>query len=63
LITELATGLSTRGAADLHLVASDSGAEWTIGTGTTRVEATAGELAAWLTGRVTRPEAELPAWI
>lgn len=63
LITELTTGLSARGSVDLHLIATDTDEEWTVGSGAVRAAARAGELAAWLTGRVTRPEAELPAWI
>jgi maleylpyruvate isomerase len=63
LITELATGLGRREAADLHLIATDTDQQWTIGGGSVRVEASAGELAEWLTGRTTRPEAVLPPWI
>jgi len=63
MVTELATGLGLRSAADLHLVASDTGQEWLVGSGAVRVEAAIGELAEWLTGRTTRPEAELPPWI
>lgn len=63
LITELTTGLARREAADLHLVATDVQQQWMVGSGTVAVEATAGELAEWLTGRTTRPEAELPPWI
>jgi maleylpyruvate isomerase len=63
LITELTTGLGRREAADLHLVATDTDQQWTVGSGSVLIEATAGELAEWLTGRATRPEAELPAWI
>ena len=63
LVTELTTGLHARAAADLLLVASDTGEQWTVGGGATRVEAPVGELAAWLTGRTTRAEAELPSWI
>lgn len=63
LITELSTGLARREAADLHLVATDAPQEWTIGAGTVRAEAPAGELASWLTGRTSRPEADLPPWI
>ena len=63
LVTELATGLNARAAADLTLVASDTDQQWTMGGGATRVEATLAELAEWLTGRMTRPEADLPPWI
>ena len=46
------------------LIATDTGNEWTVGSGAgARRRHRAGELAAWLTGRVARPEAELPAWI
>lgn len=63
LVTELTTGLTARQAANLRLIATDSGAEWTVGDGSVQVAARAGELAEWLTGRVKRPEAELPPWI
>ena len=63
LVTELSTGLHTRSAADLRLLATDTGQEWTIGSGATPVRASVAELAEWLTGRCTRPEAELPPWI
>jgi maleylpyruvate isomerase len=63
LITELATGLSSRGAVDLRLVATDLDREWTVGSGATVVEASTAELSAWLTGRATRTEAELPPWM
>ena len=64
LFTELTTGLTKRAAADLLLVGSDTGEQLTIGDGTIRIEAPVGELAwPWLTGRTTRPEAELPSWI
>jgi len=63
LVTELSTGLERRSAADLHLVASDTGQQWTVGSGAVRVEAPLGELAEWLTGRTVRPEAELPPWL
>jgi len=63
LVTELAAGLNARAVADLLLIGADNGEQWTIGSGATRVEAPVGELASWLTGRTTRPEAELPGWI
>ena len=63
LISELTTGLTNRGAIDLRLVATDADRQWTVGSGAIRVEASLAELVAWLTGRVSRPEAELPAWI
>lgn len=48
----------------LRLTATDSGRVREFGgTGAAvQVSATTSELAAWLTGRTTRPEAELPAW-
>jgi maleylpyruvate isomerase len=61
LITELVTGLNRRGGTALTLVAGEH--EWIVGAGTTTVAASPAELAAWLTGRVTRPEATLPPWI
>ena len=63
LVTELSTGLGRRSAADLRLIATDTGEQWTVGSGAVRVAATVSELAEWLTGRATRPEAELPPWI
>ena len=63
LVTELSTGLGTRSAADLLLVGTDVGQEWTVGAGTVRVEAPVAELAEWLTGRTTRAEADLPTWL
>lgn len=60
LVTELVTGLQGR---DVSLRLVSPTAEWTVGDGAVLVEAPVQELAEWLTGRSSRPEAELPPWI
>jgi maleylpyruvate isomerase len=65
LVDDVTGGFAERveGVPGLRLTASDVGGTWTIGDGGTAVTAPVTDLAAWLTGRATRPEASLPRWL
>jgi maleylpyruvate isomerase len=64
LVDDVTGGFAEReGVPGLTLTAADVGRTWTIGDGSTAVAAPVAELAAWLSGRTTRPEATLPRWL
>jgi maleylpyruvate isomerase len=64
LVDDVTGGFAKRdGVPGLRLTATDVGGTWTIGDGSTAVTAPVTDLAAWLTGRATRPEATLPRWL
>lgn len=64
LVDDVAGGFAEReGVPGLTLTGTDVGRTWTIGDGSTAVAAPVAELAAWLTGRTTRPEATMPRWL
>jgi maleylpyruvate isomerase len=64
LVDDVTGGFAEReGVPGLSLTATDVGNTWTIGDGSTAVAAPVTDLAAWLTGRATRPEATLPRWL
>jgi maleylpyruvate isomerase len=64
LVDDVVGGFAERdGVPGLTLTGTDVGRTWNIGDGSTAVTATVAELAAWLTGRTSRPEATLPRWL
>lgn len=62
-LVDQVTGSASEPWPALRLTASDTGRAWTVGVDGVAVEAPTHELAAWLTGRATRAEVELPSWL